>query len=111
MGEGQSFPLPRMSDGERSAAIIAATVLTADPGTTFLIDEPERHLHRAIITPFLAALFAKRLDCAFVISTHELALPLTAPEADVLVVRSCAWAGEPGRVVGRERPRERLSVA
>ena len=49
--------MAQMSDGERAAAIIAATVLVADPGTLFLIDEPERHLHRSIIEPFLSALF------------------------------------------------------
>ena len=54
---------------------MAATVLTVDPGTTLLIDEPERHLHRAIIAPFLSALFEQRQDCAFVVSTLELYLP------------------------------------
>ena len=92
---GIRFPLPEMSDGERSAVIIAATVLTANAHTIFLIDEPERHLHRAIITPFLAALFAQRPDCAFVIATHETALPLTAPESRVLVMRACTSGGAP----------------
>ncbi len=92
----EAFPLPKMSDGERSAVIIAATVLTVDPGTTLLIDEPERHLHRAIIAPFLAALFKSRSDCIFVVSTHQMALSLAAPDAEVLVARSCAWCdGQP----------------
>jgi len=60
-----------------------------------LIDEPERHLHRSIIEPFLSALFAKRKDCAFVISTHEIALPIANPETRVLMVRSCGkWEGD-----------------
>ena len=58
-----------------------------------LIDEPERHLHRSIIVPFLAALFAQREDCTFIVSTHELALPAANPSASVLMVRSCKWAG------------------
>ena len=77
--------------GERNAAIIGATVLTVEAGTVLLIDEPERHLHRSIIVPFLAAVFAKREDCAFVISTHELALPAANPASRVLMVRSCVW--------------------
>ena len=85
------YSIAQMSDGERNAAIIGATVLTADPGTVLLIDEPERHLHRSIIVPFLAALFAKREDCTFIVSTHELALPGANPTAGVLMVRSCAW--------------------
>ncbi|MXY95912.1 MAG: ATP-binding protein [Caldilineaceae bacterium SB0664_bin_27] len=86
-----TYNVAQMSDGERNAAIIGATVLTVDPGTVLLIDEPERHLHRSIIVPFLSALFAQRSDCIFIVSTHELALPAAIPEAKVLTVRSCAW--------------------
>ena len=89
--DGVSFSIAQMSDGERSAALIAATVLTVKPETVLLIDEPELHLHRAIIEPFLAALFAQRTDCAFVISTHEIDLPMAHPAARVLMVRSCEW--------------------
>ena len=83
-----SYSISQMSDGERNAAILGATV---DPGTVLLIDEPERHLHRSIIVPFLAAMFARRDDCTFVISTHELALPAANPTARALMVRSCDW--------------------
>lgn len=88
------FSIAQMSDGERNAAIIAATVLTVEPETVLLIDEPERHLHRSIIEPFLSALFERRRDCAFVVSTHEIALPVANPEARCLVVRSCNWNGD-----------------
>ena len=94
IGSGRTFGIEKMSDGERNAVIMAATVLTVDPGTTLLIDEPERHLHRAIISPFLSALFEQRQDCAFVISTHELFLPVENPDARVLMTRSCTWAGD-----------------
>ena len=92
-GSGPIFGISRMSDGERNAVIMAATVLTVDPGTTLLIDEPERHLHRAISAPFLSALFEQRQDCAFVVSTHELFLPVEDRGARVLMTRSCTWAG------------------
>ena len=88
------FSIAKMSDGERNAAIIAATVLTIEPGTMLLIDEPERHLHRSIIEPFLSALFSRRKDCVFVVSTHEIALPVANPKARVLMVRSCRWKGD-----------------
>ena len=91
---GLSFSIAQMSDGERAAALMAANVLTVDPGTLFLIDEPERHLHRSVIEPFLSALFAKRQDCAFLISTHEISLPIANPEADVIILRSCTWSGD-----------------
>ena len=93
-GSGPTYGMARMSDGERNAVIMAATVLTVEPGTTLLIDEPERHLHRAIIAPFLSALFEQRPDCSFVVSTHELFLPAEDPSAQVLMARSCTWAGD-----------------
>ena len=90
---GGKFSIEKMSDGEQSAVIMAADVLTAKPATVFLIDEPEHHLHRAIIVPFLSALLKQREDCVFVISTHEIALPVANPNARVLMVRSCTWEG------------------
>ena len=90
----EPFSIAEMSDAERSAVIIAAHVITAEPGTVFLIDEPERHLHRSIIQPFLSALFALRSgDCAFIIATHEMALPVASPKARVFMLRSCQWSG------------------
>ena len=92
--QGNSFSIAEMSDGERSAAIIAAQVITADPETLFLIDEPERHLHRSIIQPFLSALFdLRKHDCIFIIATHEIALPVANPDAQILMLRSCQWSG------------------
>lgn len=90
----EPYGMEKMSDGERSAVILAATVLTVDPGIVLLIDEPERHLHRSVIEPFLTALFEKRDDCPFVISTHEPALPLSSSSSSVLTIRSCQWNGE-----------------
>ena len=92
--QGEPFSIAEMSDGERSAMIIAAHVITAEPETVFVIDEPERHLHRSIIQPFLSALFDLRSeDCAFIIATHEIALPVANPSAQVLILRSCQWSG------------------
>ena len=89
--EGQSFDITQMSDGERSAMIIAAQVITAKSETVLLIDEPEKHLHRSISQPLLSALFGLRNDCTFIISTHEIDLAIANPEAQVLMLRSCQW--------------------
>ena len=88
------YGIPQMSDGERSAVSIAAKVLTVVPGTILLIDEPERHLHPSISGPFLTALFQCRSDCAFVVSTNDITLPVAHPEARTLKVRSCDWSGD-----------------
>ena len=92
--QGQPFSVVQMSDGERNAMIIAGHVITAEAGTVFLIDEPDRHLHSAITQPFFSALFdLRRKDCAFIIATHDIGLPVANPEARVLMLRSCQWRG------------------
>jgi ABC-type cobalamin/Fe3+-siderophores transport system ATPase subunit len=88
---GSGYSIAELSDGERNAFLIAADVLTAKSGTLLLIDEPERHLHRAIISPLLKLLFDKRKDCAFIVSTHELMLPLDTSAASTLLLRSCEY--------------------
>jgi ABC-type cobalamin/Fe3+-siderophores transport system ATPase subunit len=90
---GPGYSVAELSDGERNAFLIAADILTSKPGTLILIDEPERHLHRSIISPLLKLLFDKRKDCAFIISTHELMLPLDTPGASTLLVRACQYSG------------------
>ncbi|MCT8327920.1 AAA family ATPase [Albidovulum sediminis] len=88
-----NFSISQLSDGERNAVMLAAQILTAEPETLFLIDEPERHLHRSITEPMLSALFEKRSDCCFVIATHEPELPNCNLDARVVIVRGCSWNG------------------
>jgi ABC-type cobalamin/Fe3+-siderophores transport system ATPase subunit len=90
---GTSYSIAELSDGERNALLIAANVLTVKSGTLVLIDEPERHLHRSIISPLLTHLFSKRDDCAFIVSTHDVMLPLDNPNARTLLIRGCTYAG------------------
>jgi hypothetical protein len=90
---GAPYSVAELSDGERNAFLIAADVLTAASSTLVIIDEPERHLHRSIISPLLSLLFSKRTDCAFVISTHEIMLPVDHPRAQTLLLRSCKYEG------------------
>lgn len=94
---GPLFPIAQLSDGERNALLIAAEILTAPAGSIFLIDEPERHLHRSIILPLLKTLFGKRSDCGFVISTHEALLPAENKNANTLLVRDCGYEGDVAR--------------
>lgn len=89
----EPFPIAELSDGERNAILIASNVLTVKTETLILIDEPERHLHRSIISPLLTDLFARRPDCAFVISTHDVMLPLDNPRARTVLVRDCCYKG------------------
>lgn len=118
---GSGYSVAELSDGERNAFLIAANVLTAKGGTLILIDEPERHLHRSIISPLLKLLFDKRKDCAFVVSTHDLMLPIDTPKASVMLVRGCEYQGQnvqtwtvdmfpPGAAIDEDLKRDLLGV-
>lgn len=90
---GPEYSAAELSDGERNALLLASNVLTAPDDSLLVIDEPERHLHRSIISPLLKQLFECRLDCGFVISTHDQDLPLQIPTARVLLLRACRFDG------------------
>ena len=91
--DGPEYSAAALSDGERAALMIAGNVLTAPEESLLIIDEPERHLHRSIISPLLSQLFQRRPDCGFIVSTHDSALPLELPDARILLLRSCDFAG------------------
>ncbi|MFB9865530.1 DUF4435 domain-containing protein [Rufibacter immobilis] len=88
------YSIAELSDGERNALLICADVLTTEPNQLIILDEPERHLHRSIISPLLSSLFLKRKDCVFVISTHDVFLSIDHSEASVLLLRSSQWNGK-----------------
>lgn len=88
---GQTFSVARTSDGERIALVLACEVVAAPPGSLFLIDEPELHLHRAIIVPLITSIIRENPESTFIVSTHELDLASSCPEASVAVTRSCSW--------------------
>lgn len=92
---GVEYPVSQMSDGEKNALLLAAEILTATPGTISIIDEPERHLHRAISSALIAAIVAERPDCGFSIFTHdlELAADLSRAGGRTFLVERSNWDG------------------
>lgn len=90
----KKYSLSRMSDGEKSALIICCEVLCANSGALIVLDEPERHLHKRIVSLLLSNLIEARRDCAFVISTHELALPSFFKESTVVSINSCIYEND-----------------
>jgi hypothetical protein len=63
-------------------------------GPLLLSDEPERHLHRSIVSPLLSLLLKERPDCTFVVSTHEPLLPVDNPGSRVILTRACVYDGD-----------------
>lgn len=93
-GLGNSYPISQMSDGERSALLLAAEILVAPVASVVMLDEPERHLHRSISAGLIEALIDVRADCAFVVLTHDLdlALGLSARSGRVLSALGVEWS-------------------
>lgn len=89
-----TYSYAKMSDGERMALVFASEVASAKPGEVFVVDEPELHLHPSIVVSLIRALVLERPDCGFVICTHELHLPQSISEAQMLLVRGCTWLNE-----------------
>ena len=86
-----NYTVEKLSDGERSALLLASEILAAKEDTVFLLDEPERHLHRSIISPLLSSLFRTRSNCYFVVSTHEVQLPNDCEPASTIILRGCEF--------------------
>jgi len=89
------YPISQMSDGEKSAVLLAAEILASKKNSVQIVDEPERHLHRAISTQVIQAVVASRPDCHFVLLTHELdlAAELTQQSAHTFILSASQWAG------------------
>jgi hypothetical protein len=66
-----TYPGRDMSDGERVALYLMAQCLCVD-ADVFIIDEPEIHLHRAILTPLWNKLEALKRETLFIYITHDL---------------------------------------
>ena len=70
-GTHQKYPANQMSDGERSVLYLAAQVLCVPQDKTLIVDEPEIHLHRSIMSRLWTTLEQFRPDCLFIYITHD----------------------------------------
>jgi ABC-type cobalamin/Fe3+-siderophores transport system ATPase subunit len=86
-----AYSIAQLSDGERTAIILIADILTAKPDTLIIVDEPERNLHRSIVSPLVSTLISMKRDCYFIIATHDINLAVDNYESNILLIRSCSW--------------------
>jgi hypothetical protein len=98
--EGQGLPYggSNMSDGERVIFYLLGHCLLAPKDAVIIIDEPELHVHKAIIYKLWDIIEAERPDCGFVYITHDLDFLTSRPAASKYVVKSYtsspAWSLE-----------------
>lgn len=70
--ESDPYSITKMSDGEKAVFYMVGQVLVAPQESVFIMDEPEIHIHRAILSRLWDELEAARPDCAFILITHDL---------------------------------------
>ncbi len=77
----------QMSDGERSVFYMLGQVLVAVPDSVLIFDEPELHVHRAILGRLWDEVEAARPDCAFLVITHDLEFAASRPGQKFVIQR------------------------
>ena len=85
-GGGTVYPASEMSDGERAIFYMIGQALVAAENQLLIVDEPELHVHRSIMSKLWDELEAARPDCAFVYITHDLEFA-AARNAQKFVIR------------------------
>lgn len=71
-GSSERYAAGEMSDGERAIFYLIGQTLTAAPSSLIIFDEPELHIHRAIMSRLWDELAAARPDCGMVFISHDL---------------------------------------
>lgn len=66
------YSASEMSDGERAIFYLIGQTLVAKTNSLLVIDEPELHIHRSILSKLWDLLENERPDCSFVFITHDL---------------------------------------
>ena len=69
---GPTYKASEMSDGERAIFYLIGQVLLANKDSVLIVDEPELHVHRSIMSKLWDQMEAVRPDCAFIFVTHDL---------------------------------------
>lgn len=68
----KEYPAYKMSDGEREIFYVVGRILLAQESSLIVVDEPELHLHKAILNKLWNTLEQKRSDCMFIYLTHDI---------------------------------------
>ena len=70
--ESSRYPFMSLSDGEKAVFYYIAHILLTKENSYIIVDEPENHLHLALIMKLWDALEYARPDCQFIYLTHNL---------------------------------------
>jgi AAA domain, putative AbiEii toxin, Type IV TA system/Protein of unknown function (DUF4435) len=97
-GATDTYTAAGMSDGERAIFYLIGQTLTSAPNSLIIVDEPELHIHRSIMSRLWDELEAARPDCGTVIISHDLEF-VASREGQKYVLReytpATGWVIEP----------------
>ena len=84
----QTYHGKEMSDGERVILYMICQALVIKPNTLFIIDEPELHIHKAVVNELWTLLENERPDCVFMYLTHDIDFALSRNDAKYLWIKN-----------------------
>lgn len=85
---GDSYDFMYLSDGEKAIFYYIAHVLIAQKKSYIIVDEPENHLHLALVAKLWDTLELEREDCQFIYLTHNLEFANTRTNSKKIWMKS-----------------------
>ena len=70
--DNASYELQDASEGERAIFYLLGQCLLSPEKSLIILDEPDLHIHKAILPSLFDAIELKKKDCAFIYITHSL---------------------------------------
>ncbi len=86
--QNEKYPFMDLSDGEKAVFYYIAHILLAKRDSYIIVDEPENHLHLALVSKIWDTLERIREDCQFIYLTHNLDFANTRSNSQKLWMRS-----------------------
>lgn len=88
VSEASEFSGAEMSDGEKVGLYLISQTLLAEKDCLLIVDEPELHLHKALMVRLWNKLEEYRRDCTFVYITHDLDFAVSKPSSKLIWIKS-----------------------
>jgi ABC-type dipeptide/oligopeptide/nickel transport system ATPase component len=82
-----------MSDGERVIFYLVGEIILAPQNALIIIDEPESHIHKAVIKQLWDKIELERPDCTFVYLTHDIDFASSRESSDKIWMKSYSLVG------------------
>lgn len=80
-----------MSDGERAIFYFIGEALCVPENSAIIVDEPENHLHKAILVRLWNAIESARPDCMFIYITHDLDFAVSRSNSQIVWVQDMPY--------------------